>query len=133
MAELVFNLVGSHLPNGTYPAAFKSAYNQTPHNFEALIGFISSFIRDNKMKVPQKLNLIPQSGKPVLSIPSPAQSNHPLLSQKTPNSQSTIAIQSVNRSLNLANQQSQTFIRPQPQFAPPAPRLTTPNNPKARF
>jgi hypothetical protein len=65
MVEQICGFVARHLQNGTFPAQFKAAYEHTAHTFDSLLQLITSFSQNNRLGIPDKLNLIPKSSTPV--------------------------------------------------------------------
>jgi hypothetical protein len=65
MVESMFGFVASHMQNGQFPMQFKSAFEKIPHSFEAMSKFVDSYVKENGLNIPFKLDLVPQSAKPV--------------------------------------------------------------------
>jgi hypothetical protein len=125
MVESIFGFVASHMQNGQFPMQFKSAYEKIPHSFEAMSKFVDSYVKENGLNIPFKLDLVPQSAKPVGNTKAPVNVSGQFQQQKV------FSGQLVNRSAIVSNHQSQVFLQSKP--GSHTTRITTPNNPRSRL
>jgi hypothetical protein len=57
MIDNLYNIIGKHLRNGSFPNAFKQLYEQTKNrNINSVLQLIGVFAAINKIAIPDKLN-----------------------------------------------------------------------------
>jgi hypothetical protein len=58
MVDNLFNIIARHIRNGSFPNTFKQAYEQISNrNINPVLQFINTFAANNKIAIPDRLNL----------------------------------------------------------------------------